>query len=724
MSFRHLLLSRLLMLSVPVLIVGVGLTYGVTYRKARSALLETARQNLTESAVRRGQELHNLVDNLKGTLVVATNNIALKEGSQQERRWFLEQILESSNHHIHCAQLTNAQTGEITTSTCGQKKLSEINISSWQQQEKANNFSANPVKVQLLFPEPNKIYRNQLNLKLLDNAIEEKQDFLDSFALEKNGVESVAGYSSLLSPVRIEKGEKLRITQQLELVLTAPVSDMEGKLCSFLSVKVSLLDLEIVKPGSLAGYPVVINQSGTILAHPFPERIGSDIEQEVHAPRLRKLLDNAIEGKQDFLHLFSLEENGVELVAGYSSLVSPVTEEKGEKWIILAVTSLDNALSELKGIKSTLLFLLLSLTFSLIGVTILATFYVALELASPLEKLRDYALQENSWQSKQPIPKNFQITEIDQLSIALYQMIERLKAWAEELENAWKEAKNANQTKNEFLANTSHELRTPLNGIIGSIRIVKDGYCDSKEEEKDFLEKADAAAVHLLEIINDILDIAKIESGKLSINIEVVDLGHLIQKVIDLQITCIKRKNLTLIISPQQQQIFVYADPAKLKQVLINVIFNAVKFTDSGSITIKTYVQPEPNSHSQDNSYNTLASNNQENLTHLVLEPKVIILVQDTGIGIDPSQQDKLFRPFVMVDGSSTRKYGGTGLGLAISRNLMELMGGTISLYSAGKGQGTTVIMSIPLAQIPYLAFPEKKSCSLLEDKKKVRSQH
>ena len=295
-------------------------------------------------------------------------------------------------------------------------------------------------------------------------------------------------------------------------------------------------------------------------------------------------------------------------------------------------------------------------------------------------------------------------------------MVESLKSGTKELENAWREAQNANQTKTEFLANTSHELRTPLNGIIGSIRIVKDGYCDDKEEEKDFLEKADEAAVHLLEIINDILDIAKIESGKLSVSIEVVDLGALIKKVTDLQRTATKQKKITLRISPQQQQIFVYADPAKLKQVLINVIGNSVKFTDSGSITIRTYVQSKPNNRDYGNK--NLANYSSDNSADLTPEQKVIIIIKDTGIGIAPGQQEKLFRPFVMADGSSTRKFGGTGLGLAISRNLMELMGGTISLSSIGKGKGTTVTISVPLAKVSDFPVAKKKPYSLHKVKK------
>jgi signal transduction histidine kinase len=170
-------------------------------------------------------------------------------------------------------------------------------------------------------------------------------------------------------------------------------------------------------------------------------------------------------------------------------------------------------------------------------------------------------------------------------------MVERLKAWAEELETAWKEAQAANQLKNEFLANTSHELRTPLNAIIGCIRLVRDDCCDDREEEMDFLQRADDAAIHLLGIINDVLDIAKIEAGKLSVVLEPLDLRKLLKDVIDLQAVQIHQKGLEFITPDLQEPITVHADPAKLKQVLLNVVGNATKFTDNGNITISIRIE-------------------------------------------------------------------------------------------------------------------------------------
>ena len=678
-SFRRILLSRLLLLSVPVLLMGVY----VTYRKARSAFLDTARQNLTESAVRKGESIQQSVEALRSNLASASDAAVLKLDSRQNHRIFISQLTEILPTNILCAQLTNLRTNEITASTCSQPI--EINNHLWSERQNQVLTTPNRVDVKLLLPS-------------------------SSLLTEANKV--------------IEKS----LNNQLKIWLTAPVYDRGGKLQYALSVKSAILHQEIVKAGSLDGYTVVINQDGIILAHPFIQRVGRNIRQMPDATRLETLLKNAIAGKQDFFHLFFLEKDGVELVAGYSSIFSPITEDRQHKWIILAVTPLDHALLPLKEIRQALV----AMTFGLIAASSLATLYMSSELARPLEQLRDYALKEEHLHSGDLPPQNFQIREFNQLSLALNEMVTRLRAWGEEIVSAWKEAQNANQLKSEFLATTSHELRTPLNGIINCIRVVKDDYCDSKEEEIEFLQQADDAAIHLLEIINDVLDISKIEAGKLSVTLEKVDLGKILNEVIDLQLVPIQQKGLQLKTTIGQDKIIVNVDPAKLKQVLINVVGNAVKFTDTGMISIDVQVEQESilveskdknilSAGSQLRLSNTseesqLELNSQavateskhnlpQNSAKLSTKPsrkqeKVTITVSDTGIGIDPRQQEKLFRPFVMVDGTTTRRFGGTGLGLAISRNLVELMGGKISLYSAGENRGTTVTIVLPLAEI------------------------
>ena len=658
-SFRRILLSRLLLLSVPVLLIGVA----VTYHKARTALLETARRNLTESAVTKGESIDQSIKALRSNLVSASNSIVLQAGSHQEHQSFLSKLAQQLPTTIECIQLVDLQTQEIVAGTCRHQTL--YHVDDFQEQDWLSENSKLVLDSSQLI-DSSLVYVKQL---LPDDSLFEASK---TYEEPKNN------------------------TAQLKLILGAPVYDLGGQLRYALCLKTALVKQEITKPGSLSGYPVIIDEDETILVHPLPERVGSKIGQQADAERLRKIITDAIAGKNDARHLFALENNGVELVAGYSSIPSPITSQPNSQWIILAVTREDHALIDLKSIRRALL----GMTFALILASFLATLYISRELARPLEKMRDYALNEDNVHTRGKLPQNLSIREFNQLAIALNNMVERLKAWAEELETAWKEGQVANQLKNEFLATISHELRTPLNGIIGFIQLVRDGYCDDKEEEQELLQQAHDASIHLLSIINDILDIAKIEQGKLSICIEQVDLCQILHEVISLQTVPIQEKGLTLITDPCSEGIFVHADSLKLKQVLLNVVGNAVKFTDAGAVKISTHLEP----------LTTTAETTQhsDNSNEIIILPsfdrqQVVITVEDSGIGIDPAQQEKLFRPFVMADGSTTRKFGGTGLGLAISRNLMQLMGGNISLYSPGEGQGTTVKISIRVAKVVAL---------------------
>jgi two-component system, NarL family, sensor histidine kinase BarA len=688
-SFRRILLSRILLVSVPILLIGVY----VTYRKARWAFLETARQNLTESAVRKGDLLKQSIDSLRSNFASASD-AAISNSGRLEPELLMTQLKEVLPTDILCVQITDLRSNKITGSTC--EESFDLESSSWHKKKQRIFTTAEETSVKLLLP-PTSLVRDS------EDSKENPND------------------------------------RQLKLWLTAPVYDRNGNLRYALSVKSAVLAQEITEPGSLEGYPVVIDQDGTILAHPFVQRVGRNIKQMPDSQRLNNLLNNAIANQPNFLHLFYLETDGVELVAGYSSIPSPVTTDDQEKWIILAVSPLDTALEPLKDIRQALV----GMTLGLIAASSLVTLYLSRELARPLEQIRDYSLREEGLHGNnnqydgivsQRLPENFKIKEFNQLSVALNDMVGRLRAWGNEIVSAWKEAQAANKLKSEFLATTSHELRTPLNGIINCIRIVKDGYCDSKEEEKEFLQQADDAAIHLLGIINDVLDISKIEAGKLSVNVVYVDVQKILEEVVDLHLVSIQQKNLILITPVWQEKLGVLADAAKFKQVLINVVSNAVKFTDSGTISIKVTTRTKNNPLKAENypylidsdlpgdrqdlvllssddfyrsdfieeTEDNLANTELQNLSHQEesLNLEVVITVEDTGIGIEKTQQDKLFHPFVMVDGSTTRKFGGTGLGLAISRNLIELMGGTISLYSAGENQGTSVDISLPLAEV------------------------
>lgn len=257
-----------------------------------------------------------------------------------------------------------------------------------------------------------------------------------------------------------------------------------------------------------------------------------------------------------------------------------------------------------------------------------------------------------------------------------------------ELEEARCQAEEASRLKSEFLANTSHEIRTPLNGMIGFLKLIIDGMADDPEEQTEFIRGAYDCALHLLNIINDILDLAKIEAGKLQIELSPVKLDELLDRVENSTRAQVQQKKLSFEIQkpPTDDEIILYGNYQRLLQVMLNLVGNAIKFTHEGGVTIGVEIIKKK-----------LVVQSQEC-------PGIVrVRVADTGIGVSLDKQDKLFQSFSQVDGSRTRQYGGTGLGLAISQKLVEAMGGVVNFYSMGEGLGSTVTFTIPLYQDPVM---------------------
>ena len=242
------------------------------------------------------------------------------------------------------------------------------------------------------------------------------------------------------------------------------------------------------------------------------------------------------------------------------------------------------------------------------------------------------------------------------------------------------EAEAANRAKSVFLANMSHELRTPLNAIIGYSEILLEDAGDLGQD--DFISdlvKIQTAGKHLLSIINDILDLSKIEAGKMDMHMEPFDFNTLVENVL-VTIKPMVEKNRNIIeVECQSNLGLVRADVTKVRQVILNLLSNAAKFTEDGKITLKV----KKLDLGELESKNGDASDRFSNLNNPNVKTQYIILnVADTGIGISPDQIEHLFEPFTQADSSTTKKYGGTGLGLAISRHFCQMMGGDISVES------------------------------------------
>eukprot|EP01093_Parvamoeba_rugata_P018635 TRINITY_DN7_c0_g1_i10.p1 TRINITY_DN7_c0_g1~~TRINITY_DN7_c0_g1_i10.p1 ORF type:complete len:712 (-),score=94.63 TRINITY_DN7_c0_g1_i10:1132-3267(-) len=270
--------------------------------------------------------------------------------------------------------------------------------------------------------------------------------------------------------------------------------------------------------------------------------------------------------------------------------------------------------------------------------------------------------------------------------------IEKLRQASERAEVEAQKANAANRAKSEFLSSMSHELRTPMNGLFGMIELAM----DNPQHSNNYLRKAKTAGRQLLTLINDILDLSKIEAGKISVEKGPVDLLQLLDEVVSLQRAHCQSKGLVFHFEKQQTLVpVIQGDMTRIAQILHNLLGNAIKFTHSGSVSLSVTQIPI------NNGYNLIFS------------------VKDTGIGITPEKLATIFQKFEQADQTTTRHYGGTGLGLSIAKQLALLMGGNISV-SSNLNEGSEFILTLPVIEESLPATLVKPDatlqCAIVDD--------
>jgi signal transduction histidine kinase len=463
-------------------------------------------------------------------------------------------------------------------------------------------------------------------------------------------------------------GPYITIANEVVSSIVTTTYDKEGNILGVIGINYNLQDLTRRFEGMSilkTGYILIIDEEGNIIAdgaharHDNVQHI-QDFHGESFDQKIGSAPDGFYRGKGS---------RGIPLL-----VVSESMENLGWKIFVIFKESevYESSYKLLEGILVCFAVIL--------ALTLIIVSFLARNIVHPMEEL-SYAstiIASGEYEKSDAVRKSLQekleVTgsgESKALAMSLVRILSTMQERIEIAERAGKEAREASLAKSQFLANMSHEIRTPMNAVIGMTAIARES--EDKAKIRDCLAKIETASRHLLSVINDILDISKIESGKFELSPRDFNMKALIDDVAMMIRVSAREKSQTFTIDMAENfPPMFYGDDSRIRQVFINLIGNAVKFTPpGGTISLKV----------------------------LYAQGAVLCTLQDSGIGMSPEEQTKVFEPFTQAENSTSRRFGGTGLGLPISRHLIEMMGGTISIVSEpDNGSVFTFSFKLPLS--------------------------